>query len=176
MYLHEKRLDQALAEFDQLASQDPRSVAAHTVAAVILQLQNKPDEARKRYEKVLELNPQAAVAANNLAWMYAESDQSLDTALRLAQTARSQLPDQPDVNDTLGWIYTKKGLPELAIPVLLASIEKDPNNAAYHFHLGVAYSKRGNREKARTSLERAIKLGGDSAEGRDAKRLLAALM
>jgi tetratricopeptide (TPR) repeat protein len=176
MYFREKRLDQALAEFDRLSARDPKAVGAQTVAAMILQIQNKPEEAKKRYEKVLELNPKAAVAANNLAWMYAESDQSLDIALQLAQTAKSQLPDQPDVNDTLGWIYTKKGLPELAIPILLASIEKNPNNAAYHFHLGVAYSKTGNREKARMSLERAIKLGGDSPEGRDASKLLAALL
>ncbi len=72
-------------------------------------MQNKPDEARKLYEHALSLDPQMPVAANNLAWDYAERGQNLDVALNLAQTAKAKLPNTAAVSDTLGWVYYKKG-------------------------------------------------------------------
>src|SRR4029450_2234265 len=107
----------------------PQSAAAHTAAAMILQLQNKPQEALKRYQKAGELNPNAAAAAHNLAYPYAQNNSNLDVALQLAQTAKAQVPNHPDVNDTLGWIYTLKGLPTLAIPPLTASSHANQTNA-----------------------------------------------
>ena len=65
---------------------------------VILEVQNKKDEAIKRYERALAIDPQAPVAANNLAWEYAERGGNLDVALRLAQVAVSKGPKQPDRN------------------------------------------------------------------------------
>ena len=52
------------------------------------------------------------VAANNLAWMYAETGENLDMALQLAQAAARRLPNIPAIQDTLGWIHHKKGLGE----------------------------------------------------------------
>jgi len=53
-----------------------------------LESMGKPEEARKRYEAALSLDPTAAIAANNLAWMTAETGGNLDVALQLAQTAK----------------------------------------------------------------------------------------
>ena len=100
--------------------------------------------------------------------MLAESNGNLDVALQLAQTSRG-LPDDPFVSDTLGWVYYKKNLANLAIPPLRRSIEKAPGNAVVHFHLGLAYAKTGDTASARSSLERALKLQPDfpSAEEPD---------
>ena len=89
----------------------------------------KPSDARARFERVIELDPNAPVAANNLAWIYAESGGNLDIALQLAQTAQRTLPDSAEVNHTLGYVYYKKNLFALAIPPLKASAEKDPSSA-----------------------------------------------
>jgi tetratricopeptide (TPR) repeat protein len=120
-------------------------------------MQNKLEAARARYEKVMEIDPQAAVAANNLAWLYAEGGGNLDLALQLAQTAKTKLPTNPEVNDTLGWIYYRKNLPELAIPLLRESVAAEPANPVYHYHLGLAYSKKGDHASARDSFDRALK-------------------
>jgi tetratricopeptide (TPR) repeat protein len=157
LYASEGRLDEARAKFERLATLQPKGVPAHTMAAMILHMQNKVDEARARYERVMEIDPQAAVAANNLAWLYAEGGGNLDLALQLAQTAKAKLPTNAEVNDTLGWIYYKKNLPELAIPLLRESVAAAPENPVYHYHLGLAYSKKGDDASARHSLDRALK-------------------
>jgi predicted Zn-dependent protease len=155
-----------------MAQRDPKNVAAQTMAAMIVHSQNKTADAKKRYEAIIEADPTAAVASNNLAWIYAEEGARLDDALRLAQAALTRLPDNPDVNDTLGWIYIKRDLPALAIPAFEKSVEKAPENATYHYHLAMALSKGGDRKRARESAQQALKLKPDYAE---AQRLLSSL-
>ena len=123
----------------------------------------------------MQLDPEAAVAANNLAWIYSESGENLDVALQLAQTAKRKLPETPEVNDTLGYIYYKKDLPALAIPPLQASVQKDPNNPLFHYHLGLAYKKAGNSTQARESLSRALTLKPDFSGAQEARAALESL-
>ena len=159
LYASQKRLVEARAEFERLAQLRPTTaVGAYTVVGMLLQMENKTAEAKAKYEKVMQLSPKAAVAANNLAWIYAEEGQNLDVALQLAQTAKAQLPDRPEVNDTLGWVYYKKGLATLAIPPFRDSVEKAPKSAVYQYHLGLAYAKAGDKDGARKALEAALQL------------------
>ena len=139
---------------------------------MILQAQGKEDEARRRYERLVEANPRAAVAANNLAWMYATRGEQLDRALQLAQAAKAELPDHPEVNDTLGFVYIKKQLPALAIPPLRLAVEKVPGNPLFHYHLGLAYSQTGDKAEARRELEQALKLKADFDGADEARALL----
>ena len=115
----------------------------------------------------------AAVAANNLAYLYTLRSEKLDTALQLAQTAKQKLPDDPAIIDTLGWVYYKKNLPDLAIPILRQSVEREPSNYLYHYHLGLAVSRTGDKPQARASLERALQLKSTGDEADDARRILA---
>jgi tetratricopeptide (TPR) repeat protein len=78
--------------------------------------------------------------------------------LTLAQAAKKELPDQPEVNDTLGWVYYRKGLFGLAIEALEQSVQKDPDNAVYLYHLGMTYAGQGDRTRARSALDRALAL------------------
>ncbi len=103
IYLSQKKPDEAIAEFERVVTKQPKNIAAHTMIGMILQAQGKGAEAQKRYEQIVTMDSRAAVASNNLAWMYAEADINLDQALTLAQAAKAQLPDQPEVNDTLGY-------------------------------------------------------------------------
>ena len=175
LYISQQRLDEALAEFQALTKRQPRPVQAHTVAGVILEAQNKPQEARKHYEQALALDPDMPVAANNLAWMFAETGENLDLALQLAQAATRRLPNNPAIQDTLGWIYYKKGLAALAIAPFQKSIELDPKNPIFHFHLGLAHLKNGDSPKARIALRDALALAPDFAGAAEAKQVLASL-
>src|SRR5262249_20643882 len=104
VYARQGRLAEATAEFDALAEREPKVTMPVTLAGVLLLLQNRSDEAAARFEKALAIDAQAPVAANNLAWLYAERNEKLDVALQLAQTAKSRLPNNDAVDDTLGWV------------------------------------------------------------------------
>jgi tetratricopeptide (TPR) repeat protein len=156
-YVATKKLDEAVAQYDAVAKRH-ENIGASTMAAILVDMQHRREDAIKRYEAIVATHQRAPVAANNLAWIYAERGDNLEMALQLAQDAKSQLPNTPAVSDTLGWIYYKKGLPQLAIEPLEDSVAKDPNNATYRYHLGLAYAKAGQKEKARVALERALQL------------------
>ncbi|HEX2493175.1 MAG TPA: tetratricopeptide repeat protein [Steroidobacter sp.] len=174
LYLKEQRLNEALAEFEALAQRDKKPVAALTASGMILETQGKKGEARQRYERALATDPSAAVAANNLAWMQAESGENLDVALQLAQTAYSKLPENADVSDTLGFVYYKKGLYPQAVKLLKASVEKEPAQPLFHYHLGLALSKSGDTDGAVKHLTKALELP-NFTEAADARAVLATL-
>jgi len=175
VYSVQRKLPQAIKEFETILGRDPNSVVANTAIGVLWQFQGRNAEAEKAYEKTLSLDSRAAVASNNLAWLLVESNRNLDRALELAQTARQQMPDNPDVADTLGWIFVKKQMATSAIPVLESSAKMKANDPVIHFHLGVAYRLAGKRIDARRSLSRALELSGSFPGSDEARKMMAAL-
>jgi tetratricopeptide (TPR) repeat protein len=85
---------------------------------------------RVQYEQALVKDPSAGVAANNLAWAYAEEGR-LDDALALAKKAQSVLRGRPEAEDTLGWVYLKRHQPRDAITAFERAIKQAPQKAAY---------------------------------------------
>ena len=175
LYVRERKLDDARQEYERVVQRRPKDVAAYTMIAMIYQVQQNAAEARKTYEKILSLDPRAPVASNNLAYMHAEEGANLDVALNLAQTAKAALPDEPDVSDTLGWVYVKRNLPKIAIVHLEESVHKDPANPVYQYHLGLAYLNAGDKGKARTALEQALKLQPNFDGASAARKALATI-
>jgi putative PEP-CTERM system TPR-repeat lipoprotein len=178
LFMFEQKQEQAKTEFEAMAKLRPHSseaIAAQTMVALILQGQNRLAEAQTQYEQVLATSPRTIIAANNLAWLYAERGGNLDVALNLAQTAAQEAPDRPEINDTLGWVYYKKDLAGQAIAALQRCIEKDSTNPLYHYHLGLAYSKNGDRARAKQSLDKALTLEPDFEGSAEARRVLASI-
>jgi putative PEP-CTERM system TPR-repeat lipoprotein len=169
LYVRENRLDEAKKELQEATKRKPDSVPMRTMIGMILDTQRKHDESQKIYESIVNQTSRAPVASNNLAYIYAMRGEKLDLALQLAQGAKAQMPDNPEVNDTLGWVYYQQNLPQLALRPLELSVGKDPRNPVYQFHLGLAYAKAGERRKARAALEAALKLQPDF-EGADLAR------
>jgi tetratricopeptide (TPR) repeat protein len=170
--LSERNLDATRQDLQRLVAQQPRHVGALTLLGVIEETQGNMDAARNRYKQALALDRDAAVAANNLAWIYAEAGEALDEALSLAQRAAARLPESPQVNDTLGWVYYKRNMPALAVDALKRSTAKDPKNAGYHYHLGLAYAQAGDSTRARESLTTALATNPKAPWADDARRAL----
>ena len=173
--VRQKKLDEAIKAYSERVAERPNDIGAHTMVGMIQIVQGKRQDARQTFEKVLSLDPRAAVASNNLAYMDADAGTNLDVALNRAQVAKAALPEDADVNDTLGWIYVKQGLPALAISPLEQAIQKDGANPTYHYHLGVAHAKAGDRDRARVSLERALQISKAFDGAADAQRTLEGL-
>lgn len=175
IYLRQNKLDQARAEFDKLAQRQSNPVSALTMSGLILQGQGNLAEARMRFQSAVAADSRAAVAANNLAWLYTESGENLGEALRLARIAAEVLPDAPETLDTLGWAYYKNDMPALAIAPLAQAVEKLPGSAEYRFHLGMVFVKTGDKERARQSLTRALALEPNASWAGQARGALASI-
>jgi tetratricopeptide (TPR) repeat protein len=175
IYLREKKADQAIEQFRQLLAVNPKQAGAHMMIAVICDSQGEPDLAEKHYRACLEIDPKFAPAANNLAYRLAESDRDLNEALKLAQSARGLLPEEPSVMDTLGWVYYKKGLYDSAIGEFKSSLAKAAENPTVVYHLGLAYHKKGEADRARAELKRALELSSSFDGAEQARALLAEL-
>ncbi len=166
------QLDRAVAEYQALADRSKAPAGPLTMVAMIEEARGRPDAARQQYEKVLAADPRAGVAANNLAWMYAEAGR-LDEALTLATVATEQLK-RPEAEDTLGWIYYRKGLTQHAITAFERAVSKSPKNPVYQYHLGLAQLKDGNETQGRAALERALDLKPDFNGADEARKALSA--
>ena len=172
IYLAQNRLDAARGQFERLATAGGKPVAALTFIGMIDQAQERTADARKAFEQVLQVDAEAAVASNNLAWIFADTGGNLDRALQLAQNAAAALPRQPEVHDTLGWVYFKKDQLPQAIAELKRSVELDPASATSRYHLGLAYQKNGDREQARQALQMYLKLDANSPRSAEVRRRL----
>ena len=172
MYYQQGRLDLARRELETYVNRAPNSVPANTMLGTILELQGRKDEAKARYNKALQTDPRAAVAANNLAWIDANNNGNLDMALQLAQTAKAQLPNRHEVDDTLGYIYYKKGLSARAIEALSVSTTRQPDNPSYNYHLALAYHQSGNNIEARKYLEKVVNTKAKFDRLEEARKLL----
>ncbi len=114
--------------------------------------------AQQAFEKANNLDQHNPLLQNNLAWVYAVQGQNLDVALSLAQQAKQAAPEVVSINDTLGWIQYKKGNYLIAVGLLNEVVQKIPQSSEYRYHLGMALSAAGQKDKAKEELRKALQL------------------
>jgi len=151
----------------------PGDVVPALRLALLLDSSGRRDEAKLLYEEVLKSDPNNLIALNNLAYIKAEQGVDLDNALTLAQRARKTDPKDPNVADTLGWIYIKKNLSDDAIRIYREVVRTAPENAAYHYHLAMALYQKGDKQGAKQALDEALKRGPKPPEQQGIKELMA---
>jgi len=61
----------------------------------------------------------------------------------------------------------------MALSPMLQAIDKQPGNASYQYHLGVAYKSLGQNAKARTALNKALTLDPKFRDSEAARQALA---
>jgi cellulose synthase operon protein C len=153
----------------------PADSRAFAILGILQESQGNKDQATAAYKKSLEIQPEQAVAANNLAYMMLDSGENVDVALTLAQTARRILPNSPNTADTLAWAYYHKGTYASARDLLEDALKTAPNDPAMHYHLGMVYSKLANKSDAAIHLKKAEELAPNSQIAKDAAKELSSL-
>jgi Flp pilus assembly protein TadD len=123
---------------------------------MLYEMVGKRDLARKYYEMSIKTDPNNPLALNNLAFLISEMNGDLNQALTYAERAKQRMPDHPEVNDTLGWIYLKKNLTDNAIDTFRTLVVQDPLNPLYHYHYAVALMQKGDRETAKKECVSAL--------------------
>jgi tetratricopeptide (TPR) repeat protein len=175
IYISENKEDQAIAQYKAALDVNPKQASAHMLLATIYDLQKRFDLSEKHYRAALEVNPNFVAAANNLAYILADQDKDIEEAFNFARLAKEKFPNDPNVMDTLGWVYYRKGLYDNAIGEFTDCLEKMPDNPTVTYHLGMAYYKKGDLENARAELEKALQLDENFSGADEARRILAEL-
>jgi len=165
--------DQALQTYLDGSKINPKEIAFYLLAGSIYESKQDWDHAKQQYQKVLEIQPENPLASNNLAYVMLEQGGNVDVAFAMAQTARRQLPDNPNSADTLGWAFYHKHVYTSAINLFKEAVKKKPDNALYNYHLGLAYAKTGQAALARQQLDRVVKLKPNSPEVDELRKAVA---
>ena len=100
---------------------------------------------------------------------------NVDEALTLAQTARREAPTSPATADTLAWVYYNKARYASARDLLEDAVKQAPQSASMQYHLGMTYSKLGDKTQAAAHLKKAQTLPGDAQTQKDVTDALAHL-
>jgi len=112
LYLLQGRKAEAAANFEAAINANPRDPAGYLSLALLYERDKDFPNAMKVYERALKENPSFWFAANNLAFLLAETStkkEDLTRAKDLAEEAIKQRPNEPALIDTLGWVYFRMG-------------------------------------------------------------------
>ncbi len=172
--IYDSRKDYAseLKMYQRAIEVNPHNFNAYMEMARVYNRIGDFKKAMVSYEEVLKINNSYGPAANDLAYLYADMNQDLDRALDLAKKARELMPKHPDVADTLGLVYLKKGALGAAKNYFREAIEIMPKRPLFHYHLGMAFYQEQNFPEAKREFQEAIKLGLGKKESEETRELL----
>jgi tetratricopeptide (TPR) repeat protein len=149
--------DAAIRMLQQAAAANPKDPRAPLLIGPLMEAAGRPDQAEAHYEQVLKIQPDDAVALNNLAYLKAAEGRDLDRALAMAQQAHEKMPNLAPIADTLGWGYLKKNMTAEAIAAFHEALQKDSSpSPEVHYHLAMALNQNGEIPAAVQELKTAL--------------------
>ena len=119
----------------------------------MLDLKGELSGAVARYRRAIQLDPANAPDRSDGA---STPREDLDEALQLSQRALSAQTKGDSIQDTVGWVYLKRGSIESAVQGFNAALRQNPNRATYHLHLGMALLQKRDLEGSRKALNNAL--------------------
>jgi predicted Zn-dependent protease len=158
-----ERRDEAREVLDAALAVQPDNLVLRWIKAGNLEQAGDIDGAIAIYEEMYALNSANMIVANNLASLLAThrtDEESLERAWAVARRLRGQ--EVPAFQDTYGWIATRRGDPEEALPYLESAAEGLPEDPLVQYHLGMTYVALERTDEARATLTRALEIAGDS--------------
>jgi Tfp pilus assembly protein PilF len=166
------RWNEAQSALDQVLQLQSSNVNARLLQALLAESRRDRSTAVREYQQILSLQPDNVVALNNLAYRFATDHQEFDTALKYAQRAKEIEPDNPNVDDTLGWIFYLKGVPRSGLRYLESAVAKQQKNPTFLYHLAMVHLRIGNIDEGRRALGVALTLNPNLPEATLAQQVL----
>ncbi|MGI8495397.1 MAG: tetratricopeptide repeat protein, partial [Pyrinomonadaceae bacterium] len=182
----QNQIDRAIEQYRKIIEKRP-SAPIYTLLGILEDSRGNYEKSEKHYRKALDISPDSAIAANNLAWNIASGGRgNLDEALRLAQINISKNLNDASFHDTLGWVYFKKGLNAQAVEQMKKAVAADmsdaarsgkPENPGYRLRLGQTLAAAGDKSGAKREVQVALQNQKDLSERevQDARTLLSSL-
>jgi putative PEP-CTERM system TPR-repeat lipoprotein len=149
------------AEADRLAADwlkaNPKDTSFNYFLGDVALAQGDLPRAEVRYRAVLQVEPENALALNNVAWLMAK--QGKPGALPLAQKANQLLPDRAPLIDTLSYALEAENKVSEAIEAQKRAIALAPKDSNMALRLAKLYIKAGDKTRARAELDSLSRLG-----------------
>lgn len=135
---------------------DSGSTKLHVLLGDLYRQRKSFADASREYRKALELQPEDSGAIFGLSLALLGDDQ-VDEALRLAQGALKNSPDDPELNAVMGEILCARNDFAGAEPYLNKSLNTKPEYVPHvHSLLGKVYAQTGRTEQAIAELKLAL--------------------
>lgn len=158
-------LPNAIKAWEKAALLNTASLVPILSRAMALDQTGRKAEALTAYNEVFERDPAHFEASNNAAWLLADANTDLDRALRLANAAVSRAPGDPNVADTLAYVFLKRNEPQSAANLLRPLTRSHPGFLPIRLRLAAAALALGAHAEAASELA-AARLFSPSAERR----------
>lgn len=167
------KADEAKRFEAQWLTKYPKDASFHFYLGDQLLAQNNLPQALERYQTVLQIQPDHAVATNNVAWLLFKLGKP--GALDYAQRATTLKPGHPAFLDTLAEILAGQGQLDKALETQKKAVEADPNFAMHRLHLAQYYIKAGKKSEAAEQLKQLAALGDKFSAQAEVKKLQSSL-
>lgn len=159
------KLDEAETLFTRAVRSDASMTGAHMNLAHLYLLKGAPEKTAAELKEVLRLEPGNAEAGYRLAWLLL-SQGRVDECINLVETLKGSQAVSAPLLGVAASAYLKKGNKAEAVSALQRAIELRPDDAEYHFTLGVAWLKHPpDLVGAEQSFRQFLKLRPDDAQG-----------
>lgn len=135
--------------------------SAHVVLGTIYRKMGRDDEAIKKFQQALQIDPENYNAAQQLAYMY-ENKGRLDEAITLLKKFIDLKPGYWSVYSNLGYFYYHQGDYEQAEKMFQHSTEFMTENVSDYNNLMAIYYQLGDIESARAAFEKSVSLKPDA--------------
>ncbi len=149
------KTSEARQKLTALLAADPSNIEAHRMFGDLEDAAKNYEGAAEHYRKVIDTRSDDIHSLNNLAFNLSNIPDRLDEAMGYAQKAKELVPTSPEIQDTLGWIYYKKGLYSMAVKEFELAAARKPT-PEINFHLGMAYKQLGKSEEGSRLVEEAV--------------------
>ena len=143
---------------EQATEVAPTLVRPNVMLSELYVLSGDAALAADRYRKILSIDPNNAIALNNLAYDLAIRERKPAEALPLARRAQALAPRDGTVLDTVGWIEYLLGHTAEAARLLVQAARAAPGNPEVRLHNAFALASQGARAAAQSELAEALKL------------------
>lgn len=155
MLVQEKRHQEAYDLLKKTVNTIPNTPQLLYDYAMAAERIGKLDEMEIELRKVIQLQPDLAVAYNALGYSFADRNINLNEAKTLIETALKLSPGDHYILDSLGWVEYRLGNYAAAVEHLRKahSIQADPEISA---HLGEVLWKQGLEDEAKNIWEKAL--------------------
>ena len=147
----------AVTCIEQAIAQDPTKPHYHFNFGLVMEKEERWDDAIAAYQQACRLNPAYVEAMANLGNIYRRQRQWKD-AITTFQQALTLKPQSPDLHNNLGVVYKEKGAPAQALDQYRKALALAPQHAEALNNMGVILQDQGKLAEAAQAFHKALTL------------------